>query len=91
MDSTQPKQEKMGLLEAGQEEDQKLVVSPQAPEEQQPTGRGTKRVRRERGATAKERVSKAPPCTAGKRSSKYRGVTRLVFSSILCTHAITHV
>ncbi|KAH9624218.1 hypothetical protein KSS87_022349 [Heliosperma pusillum] len=36
-----------------------------------------KKMRRERsGSTAKERISKMPPCTAGKRSSIYRGVTR---------------
>lgn len=35
-----------------------------------------KKVKRERGSTAKERISKMPPCTAGKRSSIYRGVTR---------------
>ncbi|XP_024517870.1 AP2-like ethylene-responsive transcription factor At2g41710 [Selaginella moellendorffii] len=32
--------------------------------------------KRKRGSTAKERISKMPPCTAGKRSSIYRGVTR---------------
>ncbi|XP_074320492.1 AP2-like ethylene-responsive transcription factor At2g41710 [Silene latifolia] len=36
-----------------------------------------KKMRRDRGgSTAKERISKMPPCTAGKRSSIYRGVTR---------------
>ncbi|KAL9232579.1 hypothetical protein vseg_007678 [Gypsophila vaccaria] len=36
-----------------------------------------KKVKRERGgSTAKERISRMPPCTAGKRSSIYRGVTR---------------
>lgn len=35
-----------------------------------------KKLKRERGSTAKERISKMPPCTAGKRSSIYRGVTR---------------
>ncbi|XP_058084236.1 AP2-like ethylene-responsive transcription factor At2g41710 [Magnolia sinica] len=38
--------------------------------------RGLKKARRERGCTAKERISKMPPCAAGKRSSIYRGVTR---------------
>ncbi|GAB4843867.1 hypothetical protein Ancab_013829 [Ancistrocladus abbreviatus] len=39
--------------------------------------RELKKVKRERGgSTAKERISKMPPCTAGKRSSIYRGVTR---------------
>ncbi|XP_011048068.1 PREDICTED: AP2-like ethylene-responsive transcription factor At2g41710 isoform X2 [Populus euphratica] len=38
--------------------------------------RGLKKPRKERGCTAKERISKMPPCTAGKRSSIYRGVTR---------------
>ncbi|CAA0823788.1 AP2-like ethylene-responsive transcription factor [Striga hermonthica] len=37
--------------------------------------RGLKKAKRERGCTAKERISKMPPCTAGKRSSIYRGVT----------------
>ncbi|PWA83114.1 integrase-type DNA-binding superfamily protein [Artemisia annua] len=35
-----------------------------------------KKSRKERGCTAKERISKMPPCAAGKRSSIYRGVTR---------------
>ncbi|KAJ0977548.1 hypothetical protein J5N97_013022 [Dioscorea zingiberensis] len=35
-----------------------------------------KKVRRERVCTAKERISRMPPCAAGKRSSIYRGVTR---------------
>eukprot|EP00249_Psilotum_nudum_P006192 c19528_g1_i1 orf=284-1213(+) len=35
-----------------------------------------KRMRRDRASTAKERISQMPPCTAGKRSSIYRGVTR---------------
>jgi len=49
-----------------------------------------KKLKRERGSTAKERISKMPPCTAGKRSSIYRGVTRsslslsLIFFVILC-------
>ncbi|KAJ8755570.1 hypothetical protein K2173_022149 [Erythroxylum novogranatense] len=38
--------------------------------------RGLKKAKKERGCTAKERISKMPPCTAGKRSSIYRGVTR---------------
>ncbi|XP_026424763.1 AP2-like ethylene-responsive transcription factor At2g41710 [Papaver somniferum] len=38
--------------------------------------RGLKRSRKDRGCTAKERISKMPPCAAGKRSSIYRGVTR---------------
>ncbi|XP_057505489.1 AP2-like ethylene-responsive transcription factor At2g41710 isoform X2 [Actinidia eriantha] len=38
--------------------------------------RGVKKAKRERGCTAKERISKMPPCAAGKRSSIYRGVTR---------------
>ncbi|KAL2473906.1 AP2-like ethylene-responsive transcription factor [Forsythia ovata] len=38
--------------------------------------RGLKKAKKERGCTAKERISKMPPCTAGKRSSVYRGVTR---------------
>lgn len=38
--------------------------------------KGMKKARRERGSTAKERISKMPPCAAGKRSSIYRGVTR---------------
>nr|CAB3461613.1 unnamed protein product [Digitaria exilis] len=35
-------------------------------------------VRKERVCTAKERISRMPPCAAGKRSSIYRGVTRFV-------------
>lgn len=38
--------------------------------------RGLKKAKKERGSTAKERISKMPPCAAGKRSSIYRGVTR---------------
>ncbi|KAM3250145.1 AP2-like ethylene-responsive transcription factor [Capsicum chacoense] len=38
--------------------------------------RGLKKAKKERCYTAKERISKMPPCTAGKRSSIYRGVTR---------------
>ncbi|KZV58292.1 hypothetical protein F511_01143 [Dorcoceras hygrometricum] len=38
--------------------------------------RGLKKAKKDRGCTAKERISKMPPCTAGKRSSIYRGVTR---------------
>ncbi|GKV27600.1 hypothetical protein SLEP1_g36757 [Rubroshorea leprosula] len=38
--------------------------------------KGLKKAKKERGCTAKERISKMPPCTAGKRSSIYRGVTR---------------
>ncbi|XP_015581065.1 AP2-like ethylene-responsive transcription factor At2g41710 isoform X1 [Ricinus communis] len=38
--------------------------------------RQLKKPKKERGCTAKERISKMPPCTAGKRSSIYRGVTR---------------
>lgn len=38
--------------------------------------RGLKKARKERVCTAKERISKMPPCAAGKRSSIYRGVTR---------------
>ncbi|KAK8563335.1 hypothetical protein V6N12_035484 [Hibiscus sabdariffa] len=37
--------------------------------------RGLKKAKKERCCTAKERISKMPPCTAGKRSSIYRGVT----------------
>ncbi|TXG70349.1 hypothetical protein EZV62_005284 [Acer yangbiense] len=40
--------------------------------------RGLKKAKKERGCTAKERISKMPPCTAGKRSSIYRGVTRFI-------------
>lgn len=51
-----------------------------AREQQNPKSLGVctalKKVKRERGSTAKERISKMPPCTAGKRSSIYRGVTR---------------
>nr|WAK85949.1 transcription factor AP9 [Nothapodytes nimmoniana] len=38
--------------------------------------RGLKKARKERGCSAKERISKMPPCAAGKPSSFYRGVTR---------------
>lgn len=38
--------------------------------------RGIKKSKKDRGCTAKERISKMPPCAAGKRSSIYRGVTR---------------
>ncbi|CAN4123739.1 unnamed protein product [Withania somnifera] len=38
--------------------------------------RDLKKAKKERCFTAKERISKMPPCTAGKRSSIYRGVTR---------------
>ncbi|KAI4381513.1 hypothetical protein MLD38_007578 [Melastoma candidum] len=38
--------------------------------------RALKKSRKDRGCTAKERISKMPPCAAGKRSSIYRGVTR---------------
>lgn len=38
--------------------------------------RGLKKAKKERGCTAKERISRMAPCTAGKRSSIYRGVTR---------------
>lgn len=40
--------------------------------------RGIKKAKKERGCTAKERISKMVPCTAGKRSSIYRGVTRFL-------------
>jgi len=42
--------------------------------------RGLKKAKKERGCTAKERISKMPPCAAGKRSSIYRGVTRYLAS-----------
>ncbi|KAK7345039.1 hypothetical protein VNO77_15408 [Canavalia gladiata] len=35
-----------------------------------------KKAKKERVCTAKERISKMPPCATGKRSSIYRGVTR---------------
>ncbi|KAL4558053.1 hypothetical protein LXL04_036249 [Taraxacum kok-saghyz] len=38
--------------------------------------KGIKKSKKDRGCTAKERISKMPPCAAGKRSSIYRGVTR---------------
>lgn len=47
-----------------------------APSDQVFLYRGLKRAKKERGCTAKERISKMPPCAAGKRSSIYRGVTR---------------
>lgn len=81
MELTEAKPEQMGLLEAAHEEDQKVavsVVAQQAVEgaEQQQPQRPVKRARREKGSASKERTSKMPPCTAGKRSSIYRGVTR---------------
>lgn len=45
--------------------------------------RGLKKAKKERGCTAKERISKMPPCAAGKRSSIYRGVTRQLASQVL--------
>lgn len=53
-------------------------ASEAAPNDQQLLYRGLKKAKKERGCTAKERISKMPPCAAGKRSSIYRGVTRLV-------------
>lgn len=44
--------------------------------EQAPSPRRALAVRKERVCTAKERISRMPPCAAGKRSSIYRGVTR---------------
>ncbi|KAL2332010.1 hypothetical protein Fmac_019591 [Flemingia macrophylla] len=38
--------------------------------------RGLKKAKKERGCTAKERISKMPPCAVSKRSSIYSGVTR---------------
>lgn len=43
---------------------------------EQQTPRKALAVRKERACTAKERISRMPPCAAGKRSSIYRGVTR---------------
>ncbi|KAK3138891.1 hypothetical protein QOZ80_5AG0374770 [Eleusine coracana subsp. coracana] len=43
---------------------------------EQQTPRKALAVRKERVCTAKERISRMPPCAAGKRSSIYRGVTR---------------
>ncbi|XP_004304343.1 PREDICTED: AP2-like ethylene-responsive transcription factor At2g41710 [Fragaria vesca subsp. vesca] len=51
-------------------------ASEAAPNDQQLLYRGLKKAKKERGCTAKERISKMPPCAAGKRSSIYRGVTR---------------
>lgn len=48
--------------------------------------RGLKKAKKERGCTAKERISKMPPCAAGKRSSIYRGVTRY---TTLLRHSIS--
>ncbi|KAL3680247.1 hypothetical protein R1sor_023203 [Riccia sorocarpa] len=73
-----------GVQEEVFSEEQKTV--PAAPTEALPAApavsgspeqnRGLKRTRRDRGSTAKDRISKMPPCAAGKRSSIYRGVTR---------------
>ncbi|KAL2344483.1 hypothetical protein Fmac_005768 [Flemingia macrophylla] len=38
--------------------------------------RGLKKAKKERGCTAKERISKMPPCAVSKWSSIYRSVTR---------------
>lgn len=46
--------------------------------------RGLKKAKKERGCTAKERISKMPPCAAGKRSSIYRGVTRYRVQFSVC-------
>jgi AP2-like factor, ANT lineage len=43
---------------------------------EQQTPRKALAVRKDRACTAKERISRMPPCAAGKRSSIYRGVTR---------------
>lgn len=51
-----------------------------------PLYRGLKKAKKERGCTAKERISKMPPCTAGKRSSIYRGVTRYDYLITLYLH-----
>jgi AP2-like factor (ANT lineage) len=52
-----------------------LAMAPEANESALSRGGGGwKRI--SRGSTAKERISKMPPCAAGKRSSIYRGVTR---------------
>ncbi|KAK8962027.1 AP2-like ethylene-responsive transcription factor [Platanthera guangdongensis] len=40
-----------------------------------------KKARKDRVCTAKERISRMPPCAAGKRSSIYRGVTRYISTS----------
>ncbi|URE25242.1 hypothetical protein MUK42_33113 [Musa troglodytarum] len=45
-------------------------------EESDPPRVEPKKARKERVCTAKERISRMPPCAAGKRSSIYRGVTR---------------
>lgn len=58
------------LSEAG------MVVVPMPQKEADELFRGLKKAKKDRGCTAKERISKMPPCTAGKRSSIYRGVTR---------------
>lgn len=53
-----------------------VIVPPVMANEQGQSSRGIKRSRRERGSSAKERISKMPACVPGKRSSIYRGVTR---------------
>ncbi|KAG1331803.1 AP2-like ethylene-responsive transcription factor [Cocos nucifera] len=52
-----------------------------------------KKARKERVCTAKERISRMPPCAAGKRSSIYRGVTRIScsFSSQLGFEECGHI
>lgn len=66
-----------GSLEAVVSDEQKAVaVAPVEASDTPEQQRGVKRSRRDRGSTAKDRISKMPPCAAGKRSSIYRGVTR---------------
>lgn len=55
---------------------EEVVVAVAMAGSEQPS-RGIKRSRqRDRGSSAKERISKMPACVPGKRSSIYRGVTR---------------
>ncbi|KAM1197491.1 hypothetical protein ACFX2I_009067 [Malus domestica] len=67
-----PKTESGGGSGGGGAEPSEAVVA----SDQLMVYRGVKKSKKERGCTAKERISKMPPCAAGKRSSIYRGVTR---------------
>ena len=61
---------------SGGAEASEAAAAAAATTDQQLLYRGLKKAKKERGCTAKERISKMPPCAAGKRSSIYRGVTR---------------
>ncbi|KAE8692543.1 AP2-like ethylene-responsive transcription factor [Hibiscus syriacus] len=70
MDSTSSSDPGMKAKASGGENSETVIAN-----DQLLLCRGLKKAKKERGCTAKERISKMPPCTAGKRSSIYRGVT----------------